>query len=225
MGKIMLNNVQYSGVLTDAANIIYRGSAGLSATTVQAALNELASIQVQSNWSETDTASKSYILNKPAIKSGSRNGSVMLGNGYVDNGTNLLAIGSGSGTAANLATVSANGSAWFKNGVYIGGNDESSGEQLITASSVASQYIAKTGTDDIEGSLIPFVASTYNLGSQSQTWENIYGNNLNSITVNSETGYIDTLTAINSVTTPIVDLQGAKITYDTTNERIVFSFD
>lgn len=226
MGQIFVNGTQYAGVLSDAANIRYGGSAGLSATTVQAAIDELASNKIKSDWAETDSTQADYILNKPAIKSGSRSGSIMVGSGYVDDGTNLLAIGSGSATAANLATVSASGNAWFKNGVYVGGSDESTGEQLITASSVASQYIAKTGADDISGDLIPISNNTYALGSSEQLWSQVYASQ-----IQADHGGFNTIQAINYVNTSILQTNqivlnnAAKITYDSDNERIVFSFD
>lgn len=223
MGQIFVNGTQYAGILSNASNIHYNGV--LSATTVDAALNELANKKVQSNWAEADSTQETYILNKPAIKSGSRRGSVMIGNNYADDGTNLLVIGAGASTAANIATIDTSGNAWFKGNAYVLGSNKTDAQQLITAASVASQYIAKTGADDLTGSLIPISPSTYNLGSSVQTWGNIYSDVLNSIRVNSETGYINELTSITSVTTPLVNLDNkAQITYDSTNERIVFSF-
>lgn len=226
MGQIFVNGTQYAGVLSDASNISC-GVSGLSATTVQGALTELSSKKIQADWSVSDSTTNGYILNKPAIKSGSRSGSVMVGSGYVDDGTNLLAIGSGSTTAANLATVSASGNAWFKNGVYVGGSDESTGEQLITASSVASQYIAKTGAEDISGDLIPILNNAYELGASDRTWGAIYANNIQAALGNFTNVSVSTQTTSPIVNCNVINLEeaAATITYDKINERIIFSFN
>lgn len=224
MGQIFVNGTQYAGILSNASNIHYNGV--LSATTVDAALNELANKKVQSNWAEADSTQETYILNKPAIKSGSRSGSVMIGNNYADDGTNLLAIGAGASTAANIATIDTSGNAWFKGNAYVLGSNKTDAQQLITAASVASQYIAKTGTEDISGDLAPISNNTYSLGTTDKLWAKVYA-----AQVQADHGGFNTVQAINYINSPIIKSneiilkEAATITYDDTNERIVFSFN
>lgn len=225
MGQIFVNGTQYAGILSDAQNIRYSGS-GLSATTVQAALNELANKKIQADWSISDSTQNGYILNKPVIKSGSRSGSIMIGNNYVDDGTNLLAIGAGAATAANIAEVNTAGQGWFKGGLYIGGTSSIDASRVATEQWVVDRYIPLSGSDVLTGDLIPVSPSTYNLGTSAQTWGNIYGDVLNAVTVQTENGYINTLTSINSISTPVIQLaEKATISYDNNAERIVFSFN
>lgn len=224
MGQIFVNGTQYAGILSNASNIHYNGV--LSATTVDAALNELANKKVQSNWAEADSTQETYILNKPAIKSGSRSGSVMIGNNYADDGTNLLAIGAGASTAANIATIDTSGNAWFKGNAYVLGSNKTDAQQLITAASVASQYIAKTGAEDISGDLAPISNNTYSLGTTDKLWAKVYA-----AQVQADHGGFNTVQAINYINSPtiksneIILKEAATITYDDTNERIVFSFN
>ena len=132
MGQIFVNGIQYSGELTDASNIKYAGAAsGISSATVQGAIDELASASVQSDWNSQDATKKWFIKNKPAIKSGYRNGSVMVGPNAADNGTYLLAVGTGGSAAANAHTLEQNGNAWFKGSVFVGGTGEGAGSSKL----------------------------------------------------------------------------------------------
>lgn len=158
MGQIFVNGVQYSGELTDASNIKYAGAvSGLSSATVQGAIDELATAAIQSDWNETDTTQKDFIKNKPVITSGSRTGSVMVGSNYVDNGTYLLAVGTGSGTAANASTLDQNGNAWFKGNAYVGGTNQSNAQALATVNYVSNQVLTRApvqhthSTSDLTG--------------------------------------------------------------------------
>lgn len=183
-------------------------------------------LDVQSDWELNNNQSHAYILNKPAIKSGSRSGSVMIGNNYADDGTNLLAIGAGASAAANIATIDTSGNAWFKGNAYVLGNSKTDAQQLITAASVASQYIAKTGAEDISGDLAPISNNTYSLGTTDKLWAKVYA-----AQVQADHGGFNTVQAINYINSPtiksneIILKEAATITYDDTNERIVFSFN
>ena len=225
MGQIFVNGTQYAGILSDAQNIRYSGS-GLSATTVQAALNELASKKIQADWSISDSTQNGYILNKPVIKSGSRSGSIMIGNNYVDDGTNLLAIGAGAATAANIATIDASGNAWFKGNAYVLGNNKTDAQQLATTRYVVMNTIAKSGAEDISGDLIPISNNTYSLGSTDQLWAKVYA-----AQIQADHGGFNTIQSINYINSPtiksneIILKEAATITYDDINERIVFSFN
>ena len=144
MGQIFVNGVQYSGELTDASNIKYAGAAsGLSAATVQGAIDELATAAIQSDWNETDTTQKDFIKNKPAVTSGARTGSIMVGSNYVDNGTYLMAVGTGAMTAANAHTLDQNGNAWFKGNAYVGGTNQSNAQALATVNYVSNQVLTR----------------------------------------------------------------------------------
>lgn len=224
MGQLFINGTQYAGVLSDAKNISC-GVSGLSATTVQAALSELSSKKIQADWSITDSTANGYVLNKPAIKSGSRSGSVMIGNNYKDDETNLLAIGANSGTAANIFTVSANGQGWFKNGAYVGGSNLSEAQKLATLDEVSATFIPKTGTQDLSGDLVPILNNAYELGTSDRYWGAIYVNNIQSSIGRFDD--VNTATVTSSVVncnTINLEEAAATITYDKINERIVFSF-
>ena len=224
MGQIFVNGTQYAGILSNASNIHYNGV--LSATTVDAALNELANKKVQSNWAEADSTQETYILNKPAIKSGSRSGSVMIGNNYADDGTNLLAIGAGASTAANIATIDTSGNAWFKGNAYVLGNSKTDAQQLATTGYVVMNTIAKSGAEDISGDLAPISNNTYSLGTTDKLWAKVYA-----AQIQADHGGFNTVQAINYISSPtiksneIILKEAATITYDDTNERIVFSFN
>lgn len=225
MGQIFVNGTQYAGILSDAQNIRYSGS-GLSATTVQAALNELANKKIQADWSISDSTQNGYILNKPVIKSGSRSGSIMIGNNYVDDGTNLLAIGAGAATAANIATIDASGNAWFKGNAYVLGSSKTDAQQLATTGYVVMNTIAKSGAEDISGDLIPISSNTYSLGSTDQLWAKVYA-----AQIQADQGGFNTIQSMNYINSPtiksneIILKEAATITYDDINERIVFSFN
>lgn len=144
MGKIMVNGIQYAGALSHANNIMYEpGATGLVSVTVQGALTELANASIQTDWNENDATQKDFIKNKPVITSGSRTGSIMVGSNYVDNGTYLMAVGTGATTAANAHTLDQDGNAWFKGNAYVGGTNQSNAQALATVNYVSNQVLTR----------------------------------------------------------------------------------
>ena len=127
------------------------------------------------------------------------------------------------GTNTNIEiTTTGTGAVEFNSNVVVYGNIHATGnitaDGNITLGNATTDTISFTG--EVNSNILPSVSNTYNLGSNSLQWSNIWTN-----TVNANTFNINTFNASSLVTsgTPSITISGNSISANATNTDINFT--